>query len=192
MPDNKANSDASVVTPAYQENPNATVAFEHGQAPLSGTTTSGAYAAAAASVQSSQATAPVPAPVSYEVGYQQPVAPGYAPAPVTAPVAPMPIPPQPVSPARQPVNGFTVAGLVLAIIAFIFAMWAFGDKVSVFGVVALAMGIIGWFYTKDAASSRGEKPSAFNTAIVVVVIVFALIAIVMTPLAPYILGHRVF
>lgn len=190
MSDSNASTPVTETT-AYAEG-TGSVPFESVPGQAAATVPGGAYASATSDQVPQQ---PVQAPVpSYEVTYQpQPAspassAPGYA-----APASPVPmqVPQQPV-PQRQPVNGFTVAGLVLAIIAFVFAMWTFGDKVSVFGVVALAMGIIGWFYTKDAASTRGERPSAFNTAIVVVVIVFALIAIVMTPLAPYILGHRVF
>lgn len=105
--------------------------------------------------------------------------------PSQAPTGAAPVPPQqPTPPTRQqPVNGFTVAGLVLAILATIVALWAFGDKVSVFGVVGLALGIIGWFYTKDYAAAHGQTPSIFNRAIVVVVIVLSVAAIAITPFA---------
>ena len=114
-----------------------------------------------------------PAPPQLENTWQQPIAqPSF------------PTTPAPVGHKRQqPVNGFTIAGLVLAILAIIVALWAFGDYVSVFGVVGLALGIIGWFYTKDQAAVRGEKPSVFNRAIVVVVIVLSAAAIIITPIA---------
>lgn len=127
-----------------------------------------------------QATAPFPQTAAYASQAAYP-----AQQPPQAPVGAAPVPPQqPVPPTRQqPVNGFTVAGLVLAIIATIVALWAFGDKVSVFGIVGLALGIIGWFYTKDYATAHGQTPSVFNRAIVIVVIVLSVAAIVITPFA---------
>ena len=91
---------------------------------------------------------PAQAPFQQPMPAQQPL-PTPTPQP-WAPQQPLPTPPLPGAQSRQqPVNGFTVAGLVLGILAIIVALWAFGDYVSVFGVVGLALGIIGWFYTKD-------------------------------------------
>lgn len=148
--------------------------------------------------------APQPAPVPEPVPAPQPVpelssAPGWAapawptpaePYPAQPFAAPQPIDAPPVPDQRptrrqQPVNGFTIAGLVLAILAIIVALWRFGDNVSVFGVVGLALGIIGWFYTKDQATTRGEKPSVFNRAIVIVVLVLSIAALILTPISNY-------
>lgn len=61
--------------------------------------------------------------------------------PVLQPVVPPPLVPRERRP-NDMTRGFAIAGIVLAIIAAIFAMMPLWDDVSVFGVVGLALDVI--------------------------------------------------
>lgn len=68
------------------------------------------------------------------------------------PIPQPPYPPQPSMPAQPPLppddkpndvsRGFSIAGIVLAIMAAFFALIPLWDKVSVFGVIGLALDAI--------------------------------------------------
>lgn len=84
---------------------------------------------------------------------------------------PNPYPPAPQAPPRPPApsgpnetsRGYAVAGVVVALIATIFALVPLWDKVSVFGVVGLALTVIA---ACSLASDRGRTPVWIGTVAV--------------------------
>lgn len=82
------------------------------------------------------------------------------PAPQTPPQQPYPYPPRHPNDLSR---GFTIAGIILAVIAAICALIPLWDKVSVFGVVGLAMTAIA---ACSMFTDRGRTPVWVGTIVV--------------------------
>ena len=103
--------------------------------------------------------------------------------PQMMPPQPMPEPqptptPMPERAPRTPnelSRGFAVAGITLAVIATIFALMPLWDQVSVFGVVGLAMTVIG---ACSMFTDRGRTPVWIGTLIVAALLCVGSIIIV--------------
>lgn len=88
------------------------------------------------------------------------------PMPPMQPPAPQIPPQQPYYPPQHPNDlsrGYTIAGIVLAVIAAILALIPLWDKVSVFGVVGLAMTAIA---ACSMFTDRGRTPVWVGTVVV--------------------------
>lgn len=130
---------------------------------------------------------PDPGPANRNPIPEQPMDPARM-GPVYPSQAPMPNPMMP--PVRQPIapplvpwerrpndmtRGFAIAGIVLAIIAAIFAMLPLWDDVSVFGVVGLALDVIA---ACSLFSDSNRTPVWIGTVVVAALLCVASIVIV--------------
>lgn len=92
--------------------------------------------------------------------YQQGV-PGVPPvipaAPMQAPIPQFEYIPQIPAPEHKNYNGFAIAGLVLGLIAVIGALWSVSNYINPFGIVGLALSIIGFATTSQP--DEGKKLS---------------------------------
>lgn len=109
---------------------------------------------------------------------QVPVQNQQMPAAPMAPVAPMGyIPPA----EHKSYNGFAIAGLVLSMVAIVVALWRIGDYVNPFGVVGLAVSIIGFASTAQPDDgSNSTKAQRVGRIFSIAGIVICCIAIIVT------------
>lgn len=82
-------------------------------------------------------------------------------------------------PRKQQINPFAVAGIVLAVIASLIALWPIGKWVSPFGIIGLSLTVIAYFTVND--TSDGVQPSAMNKAMVMIAGLLSILAIILTP-----------
>lgn len=82
-------------------------------------------------------------------------------------------------PRKQQINPFAVAGIVLAILSALVALWPISKWVSPFGIIGLSLTVIAYFTVND--TSDGTQPSAMNKAMVMIAGLLSILAIIITP-----------